>query len=168
MELKDFIKNNDKLLETIGVFGALTAFLAQLKGFEDLAVIPLIISFLLIMELMESFPDIDIPLKTSVKLAAFQFLMVGFFLSIGYYILERYVIEYYRLFSLFAFSGLYSFIAIKVAQRTKLIQQINLKVKSQFIKNLLLLWIITIIFLLIFASTNLFTSYLSKWFGLAG
>jgi len=142
MELRDFIKKSDRLLETIGVFGALTAFLAQLNGFEDLAVIPLMIFFLLIMELMESFPDMDMPLKTSVKLVAFESLMVGFVISVGYYILVRYVTVYCRVFSGFSFFALYSFIAIRVAQRTKLIQRINLKVKSQFIRNLLLFAIV--------------------------
>jgi len=148
VNLKDFIDDHYRLIATIGVFGALTAFFGNLEGFQDIAFLPLMISFVLMWELMDCFPEIEVPLKTSVKTLIFFFLMIILFIAVGWYILVTYVTAYYRIFVVFALLGLYSLIFVKIEMRIRLFKRIHSKVDGElygFIRFILILVIFGVI-----------------------
>jgi len=168
IHLKDFIKDHYSLIATIGIFGALTAFFVNLEGVQDIAFIPLMIFFVLMWELMDSFPEIEIPLTSSIKLLAFEFLMIILFMAVGYYLLVTYVSIYYKIFSLVGFLGVYSYISMKILLRIRFFERINSKVKGElyrFIRFILLLLIVGIIMVLSSYSGNLIINLIEGLIG---
>jgi hypothetical protein len=76
--LTGFIKEHEKLITVIGVFGALTAFFTNMENGAVLVLFSYLIFFLLCWELMTHFPKFieyyNMGLKT-IRLFAFQFLL---------------------------------------------------------------------------------------------
>jgi hypothetical protein len=151
VELKKFVQDHYPLIATIGVFGAITALFVRLEGFEDVAFIPMMIFFVLMWELIDSFPEIEVPLKSSVKLLVFQFLMIIFLLAVGWFILTEYVSVYYKIFALALFLGIYSVATLKIFEKLTLFERIRNKIKGElygFIRFILLLSIVGVILVL--------------------
>lgn len=159
-ELNEFIKSNYQLSATIGVFGALAAFFVRLVGFEQIALIPLMIFFILMIELIDDFPEIAIPLKSSVKLLAFEFLMVGLLIAIGWYILTEYVTVYYGVFVLVFFLSIYAGISIKIIQKVRpwLKEGSRTDDTYKFFNRILLIGMFVTVWLLAFVSMDLVTT----------
>jgi hypothetical protein len=126
VELNDFIKDNYQLIATIGVFGALTALFVRIEGFEFIAFIPLMIFFVLTWELLDSFPDIKLPLKnSSYKLAIFEVLMIILLLGVAWFILAEYVTLYYQLILFAIFVSVFVYVPIAIVDRTKVYERIK-------------------------------------------
>jgi len=157
VELRDFVEKHYQLIATIGVFGAITALFIRLEGFENVAFIPLMIFFVLMWELIDSFPEIEIPLRSSVKLVIFEFLMIIFLMVVGWFIFVEYVSMHYKIFALVLFLGIYSLVTLKILGKFRLFERIRNKVKGEpygFIRFILLLVIVGIILVLASYSAN--------------
>lgn len=149
VSLGDFIREKYPLVATIGVFGAVTALFSRLEGIGDIAFVTLMIFFVLMWELLDSFPEIKVPLKSSIRLLIFQFLMILFLMGVGWYILVTYVSVYYELFLLAVVLGVYSLISIEIIVRIRLFERIHNEIKGELygiIKFILLLFIVGIVF----------------------
>jgi hypothetical protein len=161
LELKDFIEKYYHLITVIGVFGALAAFFVKLEGFEYIAFMPMLIFFVLMWELLDSFPEIEVPFKSSIKLLIFEFLMIVLLMAVGWYVLVAYISVYYKPFALIFFLGLYALISVKIIVKVRLFERINERVKGEpygFIRFVLLLVIVGIVMLLASYSANFVTS----------
>lgn len=158
VELKDFISKHYQLIATIGVFGALTALFVRFEGVQDIAFISLLIFFVLMWELTDSFPEIKIPLTSSLKLLIFEFLMIILLMAVGWYILVTYVSVYYEMFAFAIFLGLYSMISMKIVLKIRLFERIHDKIEGEpyrFVRFILLLVIFGIVMVLSSNSANL-------------
>ncbi len=85
--LKEFIYDNDKLLTSVGVMGAIAAFFTTVEGGELIAFLSFAIMFILDIELLH------ILLKTkepSATLFAFQWLSQTFPFAIGIFLIKTY------------------------------------------------------------------------------
>lgn len=144
ISLKDFIKENYPLIATIGVFGALTTLFVRLEELPHLAFITLMIFVVLTWELLDLFPEIEVPFRSSMKLMVFEFLMIILLMVVGWYILDTYVRIYYRVFTLTSLLGIYSVITIKVLEKLRLFGRVHTKVKGELYKLIRFFMLLTI------------------------
>jgi hypothetical protein len=117
--LSDFIKEHEKLITVIGVFGALTAFFTTMENGSIIVIFSYIIFFLLCLELMTHFPKFPeyftSGLKT-IRLFTFQVLLsilvILFFGYVAYY--QPATLAFTILISIFAVLFYYDQISIPV------------------------------------------------------
>ena len=128
--LKDFIHNHYSLVATIGVFGALTALFVRFENVPHIAFITLMILIVLVWELLDSFPEIGVPLASSMKLILFEFLMIALLMSVGWLMIDTYVRIYYQPFTLTVFLGLYLLISAKTIEKTRFLDRIHRRVEN--------------------------------------
>lgn len=149
--LSEFIKEKYPLIATIGVFGAVTALFLRLEGIEDIAFITLMIFLVLMWELLDSFPEIGVPLKSSIRLVIFQFLIIVFLMAVGWYIIVTYIVIFYRAFAFALLLGLYTAVFMIGIHKVRLSERIQQKVKGKLyslIENLILIVAILVIMIL--------------------
>lgn len=155
--LREFIEKHYQLIATIGVFGALTALFIRLENLPHLAFITLMIFVLLTWELMDSFPEIEMPFKSSMKLMIFEFLIIALLMAVGWFILDTYVRIYHRPFTLTMLLGLYLVISAKIIEKVKLFERLHKKLKGELyrlIRFVILFVIIGIVMVLASISAN--------------
>jgi hypothetical protein len=152
IELRDFIRDHYPLIATIGVFGALTALFVRIEGFEFIAFIPLMIFFVLMWELIDSFPEMQIPLKgASRRLAVFFVLMMILLIGIAWFIFVEYVISYYQIISFSLFICLSIYTAIAIEGRMALAERIGKRIggkQYKFLKIISMLLLVLIAMLI--------------------
>lgn len=160
-DLEDFINDHYRLIASIGVFGALTAYLDKLGGFGDLASITLIIFLFLTGVLLDKFPDAA---NSSLKLLSFSLLVGVLLIGVAIFILVTYVTKYYKLF-IFAFSlGIYALAASKISQQSRLFERLKNRIGKKHYENaqmLVLIGIILLVFLLGTYTTNLIVGWIN-------
>ena len=86
--LEKWVRDNDRLLEVTGVFGAITAYFSQLPNQKVgyvLSLVSLLAFLLLLYEVLGTFPE-----HASVTLTGFQFALVGIFAMSGVYVVVTY------------------------------------------------------------------------------
>ena len=157
VRLVQFIKDNYPLIATIGVFGALTTLFVRLDELPHLAFISLMIFVVLTWELLDLFPEIEVPFTSSMKLMVFEFLIIILFMVVGWYILDSYVRIYYRIFTLTTLFGIYSVITIKVLERLRLFGIVHRKLKGEGYKVARFFMLIMIFIIIIFSA--IYSSY---------
>jgi hypothetical protein len=114
--LHQFVEENDKLLSVFGIFGALTAFFAQLK-YDAVTGTSFLAFFLLAMEVWFSFPKSE---EASIRLQLFEFAFFAMFLSLGGYLITAYQNLLWQISSLILFvifAGVYSLVVIGAFRR---------------------------------------------------
>lgn len=89
--LSDFINANDKLLTTMGVFGALTALFTTIENGEILSFLSFFIFLVLGWELFSRFPKWRKWRESTIKLFIFRILSVVLVFGVAVYLLYSYL-----------------------------------------------------------------------------
>jgi hypothetical protein len=103
--LEDFIKEHEKILTIIGVFGALTAFFTTVKSGEALIVLSYLIFLLLCFELSTKFPKLSVHENSGMKsigLFLFQILLYTLMFAILFYVIVTFSVSFFVFAILFA------------------------------------------------------------------
>ena len=165
-DIEYFINKHYKMITTMGVFGALTAFLTQLQEFSDLASVTLIIFLFLTWELLIKFPDSS---ESTLKLFSLGLLFIALLFGVGFFVLVRYVTKYYSLFALAFSFGIYALTASKVVQWSKLFERLKRRTGEKHyekVQRLVLLGMVILLLILAIYTTDYVVSYIQNAFGL--
>jgi hypothetical protein len=165
-DIEYFINKHYRLITTMGVFGALTAYLSQLQGFADLASITFIIFIFLTWELFIKFPDAS---KSTLKLISLSLLVGILLVGVALLVLVKYVSKYYALFTLAFSFGIYSLLASKVSQRLRLFERLQKRINEKHyetVQMFVLLGIIVLVFVLGIFTANYVVSWIQNIFNL--
>lgn len=109
--LKEFVDENHRLLSVFGIFGALTAFFAQLQ-LDILTAISFVLFTFLWVEVWFSFPKSE---QASIRMSMFEVAFVTLFFALVYYLGIRYK-NYIVSFSWIIFFILYAYAAVAALQ----------------------------------------------------